>query len=394
MTMRNKKKVLFTLDDFEVGGVATFVQQYSSILIEKGFEVYILGRKGNIADTSSFFPNCTIIQIPEYLDTGFLNRFSGGVKYFYYLNFVLSKYDIDIIHFSITWSTIYCLFHPIVWRKQRFITFYGAYDLEYASAIVGKKNYLFKVKNLFRKFLQTITLVSANRIVTFSKYAESILEKHFFVNFKKKVSIVGGLVESNKILLPKNLKNKKNKEIILINFGRAEQRKGLDLLLNAIKILMDKHKIQLKAYIASPVHYIKNSTFLDVYEELNLFEKVHFLPKVSSAQKKYLLSKADLFVIPSQDLETFGMTIIESLSHGVPVVGTPVGAIPDILRKVDKRLVCDTVDAESLATSLLWFINLPQKEKQHIKERSLEVVQNHYSLEKNKNKLLKFYTQV
>lgn len=387
----SKKKVLFTLDDFEIGGVTTFVQQYSKILVENGFEVFILGRKGNLMDVGSFFLNCTIVQIPEYVKIGFFNRFLGIFKYLYYLNFVLNKYDINIIHFSITWSTVYCLFHPLVWTKRRFITFYGAYDLEYGSTAVGKSNYVFKAKNTFRKFLQTISLIAAERIVTFSKYAESILEQHFIVNFKKKVNIIAGLVDDDNILLPRNLKNKENKEIILVNFGRAEQRKGLDLLLNAIKILVDNHKIKLKAYIASPVHCIKNSSVLDTYEELRLFEKVHFLPKVSFVQKKYLLSNADLFVMPSQDLETFGMTIIESLSQGVPVIGTPVGAIPDILRKVDKQLVCKSVDAESLAKSLLWYINLSQNDKQLIKEKSLEVVQKYYSLEKNKNKLLKLY---
>jgi glycosyltransferase involved in cell wall biosynthesis len=48
-------------------------------------------------------------------------------------------------------------------------------------------------------------------------------------------------------------------------------------------------------------------------------------------------------------LEGFGLIIVESLASGTPVLGTPVGAIPEILNGLDKRLVFPAVDVEAVA---------------------------------------------
>ncbi|MDX1562382.1 MAG: glycosyltransferase family 4 protein, partial [Gammaproteobacteria bacterium] len=47
---------------------------------------------------------------------------------------------------------------------------------------------------------------------------------------------------------------------------------------------------------------------------------------------------ADLFVLPSY-LEGYGMALAEAIAHGVPVVSTTAGAIPDTLPSAAARLV-------------------------------------------------------
>jgi glycosyltransferase involved in cell wall biosynthesis len=76
---------------------------------------------------------------------------------------------------------------------------------------------------------------------------------------------------------------------------------------------------------------------------------VGFIPEVQLSQ---YYQAADLVVVPSLQLEGFGLVIVEALACGTPVLGTPVGAIPEILNQVDPILVAEGPDSCSIARAL------------------------------------------
>ena len=61
---------------------------------------------------------------------------------------------------------------------------------------------------------------------------------------------------------------------------------------------------------------------------------------------------ADLFALPTQAYEGFGMVTLEALACGTPVVGTPVGATPEILAPLDPALVSRDAGEEAIADAL------------------------------------------
>lgn len=61
---------------------------------------------------------------------------------------------------------------------------------------------------------------------------------------------------------------------------------------------------------------------------------------------------ADLFVLPTVQLEGFGLVTVEALAAGTPVFGTPIGATEEILSKLDHSLVAKGADADSLAAGI------------------------------------------
>ena len=64
---------------------------------------------------------------------------------------------------------------------------------------------------------------------------------------------------------------------------------------------------------------------------------------------------ADLFVLPTLALEGFGLVTTEALSSGLPVIGTPAGATPEILGHLDPRLIAPGTTPDDLAKAILGF---------------------------------------
>jgi len=83
-------------------------------------------------------------------------------------------------------------------------------------------------------------------------------------------------------------------------------------------------------------------------EELGIKDKVIFIEGSFSTEFiPYLLNAADIYAAPSR-LEGFGMIQVEAMACGVPVLATPVGIVPDLLKN---GLVGEIIDwdAEDIA---------------------------------------------
>jgi glycosyltransferase involved in cell wall biosynthesis len=65
---------------------------------------------------------------------------------------------------------------------------------------------------------------------------------------------------------------------------------------------------------------------------------------------------ADIAVVPSQSLEGFGLSVLESLACGTPVLVTPVGGLPEAVSRLDPRLVLPAKDSAAIANGLDVFL--------------------------------------
>ncbi len=86
-------------------------------------------------------------------------------------------------------------------------------------------------------------------------------------------------------------------------------------------------------------------------EALGLGGRVRFAGWVDQAGAAACLAEADALVLPSYD-EGLPLVILEALSLGVPVVTTPVGAIPEVLADGDTALLVPPGDVAALAAAL------------------------------------------
>jgi N-acetyl-alpha-D-glucosaminyl L-malate synthase BshA len=81
---------------------------------------------------------------------------------------------------------------------------------------------------------------------------------------------------------------------------------------------------------------------------LGLAEKVFFLGKIDAVAP--LLAGADLFLLPSSS-ESFGLSALEALASGVPVIGTKVGGLPEVVRDDETGVLCGVGDVDGMAAA-------------------------------------------
>jgi len=84
--------------------------------------------------------------------------------------------------------------------------------------------------------------------------------------------------------------------------------------------------------------------------QLGIDKSVHFLGKIESVAP--LLAAADLFLLPS-NAESFGLSALEALASGTPVVGTNVGGLPEVVRDGETGVLCGVGDVAGMSNAAI-----------------------------------------
>jgi L-malate glycosyltransferase len=88
----------------------------------------------------------------------------------------------------------------------------------------------------------------------------------------------------------------------------------------------------------------------DEMRQLGVEGRVHFLGKIDNVAP--LLASADLFLLPSSS-ESFGLSALEALATGVPVVGTNAGGVPEVVRDGETGILCPVGDVEGMTRAAI-----------------------------------------
>lgn len=135
---------------------------------------------------------------------------------------------------------------------------------------------------------------------------------------------------------------------VVLTVRRLVERMGIDLLIRAVAALPGT---QLVVGGAGP----RRAELEALASELGV--PARFLGFVPDEDLPSLYRAADLFVLPTRELEGFGLVAVEAMACGTPAMGTPVGAIPEVLG--DLGLVFDAVDEKAIAAGIRRFFDAP-----------------------------------
>jgi glycosyltransferase involved in cell wall biosynthesis len=144
--------------------------------------------------------------------------------------------------------------------------------------------------------------------------------------------------------------------------GAIRQIKGLDILLRAMRILMDGGR-QYKLVIVGDSYYKK---YQDEYVRIrrmasDLDLQVNFVSGKPQVQLANYMQESSVLVLPSRK-ESLGMVLVEALACGTPVVATRCGGPEDIVTEQVGALV-PPEDPEALARAIERIVEHPEQYK-------------------------------
>lgn len=135
---------------------------------------------------------------------------------------------------------------------------------------------------------------------------------------------------------------------LLLTVRRFDERMGIDLLLEAMSSIRMR-----EAVLAIVGSGALEKRFKQLTAQLGIEHRVRFLGAVPDEELKDWYRAADCFVLPTVAYEGFGMVTAEALASGTPVIGTPIGATPELLLPLDERLVTAGTRVDDLVEAIV-----------------------------------------
>jgi glycosyltransferase involved in cell wall biosynthesis len=120
-----------------------------------------------------------------------------------------------------------------------------------------------------------------------------------------------------------------------------------------------------------------------VTERLDLQSKVTFVNAVSQEELVRYYSEARVFVLPSivndqGETEGLGLVLLEAMASGVPVIGTGVGGIPDIIKNGETGLLAHQRNPHDLAEKILRLLD-DEALRRKLAEKGADFVMKEFS---------------
>jgi glycosyltransferase involved in cell wall biosynthesis len=271
-----------------------------------------------------------------------------------------------------------------LWKKIRIIRIILFFKGYLKSFLLAKKNKVqvvhlhffdFTFRNLilmfFSKFYSFKTIVTIHDVISFFNMSNKISEYYIlkladgiivhnqtsFNDLKSKhsnlskVSIIphgNYLPFINKIEKPKII----SQNLKILFFGQIKEVKGLEILLEALKISVSTNrKIQLT--IAGKPNKTNFKKYNELIEELFLEDNVTTnLRHIDDSEIESFYKNSDLIVLPYKMISQSGVLLL-SMSYGLPVLTSDLPAFTEIISDNKTGFIFESENSESLADKLI-----------------------------------------
>ena len=264
------------------------------------------------------------------------------------------------------------VFSDLKRKEFDYIIIENGAGLAYKLSQRGYKNLILHMHNEVRKeraeFHEAV-FGSYTKILTVSDY---IKERTSFLCPVDKIQTVYNGIDL------KNFSNKggttfsrkelgfSEEDFVIVYSGRINKEKGVSELIDAMLQLKDTPHIKLMILGSSFFHDVTNED--DFIHQLKIKsekvkDKIVFTGFIPYSEVPHYLHIADIAVLPSMWEEPFGLTIVEAMAAGLPLITTRSGGIPEICEGV--ATIVDKKDiVNNLTNAILDLYEHPDKRQQ------------------------------
>jgi glycosyltransferase involved in cell wall biosynthesis len=315
------KRIVFLHPHFTIsGGAGRFVLEMGKLLSKKGYEIIVISIRTENNIVGSYKKYIKFINIDGPLSSSiwfwilFLSSYFKVAK-------ILNEHDNFILFPQVFpanwWGFIYKIFHPkikLIWMCQEPSAF--IHSKEWINSLPKSKQILAKVVGPIFSFFDKSLAKKADLVLANSEYTRGYAKKIYnFSNNRIKTLYLG--VDSQQFR-PNNKVKRKNQ---ILSVGRITKFKNLNLVIQAVKILQERH-IKFKLFVIGEGEEKENLVALT--KKLNLDNEIVFTNSISDKKliKYYQSSKA---LILCSESEPFGLVAVEAMAAGLPVVAFQSG---------------------------------------------------------------------
>lgn len=240
------------------------------------------------------------------------------------------------------------------------------------------------VRGITENYMERANLRHSDRIIVLAEYTRKMLTDIHGMGMHAKVSVIPSGVDIHRFS-PVSDKNAIRDRLglpreisILLTIRNLMPRMGLENLIQAMARVRDEFPGQdIRLYIGGrgPLREVLMSRIM----ELGLDHQVYLIGPITEEELPLYYQACDYFILPTEALEGFGLVTLEALATNTPVIGTPVGATPEILKQFNPNLVTHGILPDDIASTIISCIQERDQLLNHWDSRSL--VEKRYAWE-------------
>ncbi len=345
-------RVLLTLDALDISGVAFSAQNLATGLQREGVSVTVLARAGGERE-GTMAATGAVVHVFRFLGVPFLGH--GALQ-------AAESFKPEIVHAQST---------PVVARSWRM-----ARDLGVPCFVT--------VNRLDRKEARYLAKHEEIGVIALSEAIQERLINKAGIKRDRIAVIPNGLDLAHFPDPAYRHPFEPGRRAIIGTYGTLIEQKGQRTFLQAAARLVAQG---VDAEFLIMGHGPDKPGLRRLCEELGIHKRVTFSPSTISDVGH--IANIDIFVEPTHQ-EGFGLSVLQAMAAGVPVVASGVGGIFSIVKDGQTGLLVKRGDVEAMAAAILGLLQDSRK-RQEMALHAREEIEQRYSAEKVARKLLAAY---
>ena len=273
---------------------------------------------------------------------------------------VIKSYKIDLLHVH------YAIPHAYAAYMAKKMLFDIGIEIPIVTTLHGTDITLVGSHPFYRPAV-TFSINHSDRVTAVSKSLKDDTLNLF--DIKKKIDVIPNFIDVEAITSKEKpckrtlLAEKEEKILTHVSNFRPLKRiidvidifKGINSKINSKLMMVGEGPEKRKA-----LRYVSDNKLKD---------KVLFLGNSNEIDK--ILCYSDLFLLPSEK-ESFGLSALEAMAHGVPIISSNAGGIPEVNLNGKTGFISDIGDTDSMISNAISLLSDPQKLKLFKKQAQLQ----------------------